>query len=661
MMEDERLQDEQYSRKDFFISYAPADSKWAEWIAWQLENKQYKVTLDMWDFRPGSNNILELNKAVTETEHTIAVLSPHYVDVFRTQPEWTVAFKRDASGEQRRLIPVKVQPCEADGLFGAIEFINLVGKDEEAALDQLALGIKGIRSKPVVAPRFPGSKPQIVGIQLKNNPIFAGRERVLASVHTILHTDAIVALTGTLTASEESVGKTEVAKEYLYRYQSDYTVVLWIQDNPLDPSLAPFLQSIRNIAHELGLLVQDASDDMEVLFALQDWLNNHTDWFLILDGVKDLQTVENLLPPRRKGHVLLTTRDRAVASIAQLVELDKRTDEEKALSEKLAQLIDAALHSPNGEQHHLGPGDTTIGSAHDNLIILNDLSVASHHALITFKDGIYHITDRNSSHGTFVNGERIAPGIPHPLHQNDNIRIGAVLLAYGADATQLIHPALTSDIAQSQKSAQGDSLSSITDAQAILQQVRQGNVPDTWHVFRSAEYSFEDFRQRAIQLDLVFNKSFILLFFLTVTALPLIFALNIDNPAITMFVIVPILLVDLIAIAVFIAQIVVVINHTPKIAIDPPFPDALLVLTPDGLVEYVDNMHPTSVLSFADLINIQIKLDDNQNAVLHLSYFDEKEAEWSQRAHFWSRKRITQEIVEAFVHYQKQRIKAEQP
>ena len=45
---------------DFFISYTKADLPWAEWIAWQLEAAGYTTLLQAWDFRPGSNFVLEL-------------------------------------------------------------------------------------------------------------------------------------------------------------------------------------------------------------------------------------------------------------------------------------------------------------------------------------------------------------------------------------------------------------------------------------------------------------------------------------------------------------------------------------------------------------------------------------------------------------------------
>ena len=42
-------------QKDFFISYTGRDSKWAEWIAWCLEQAGYSVIIQAWDFPAGSN------------------------------------------------------------------------------------------------------------------------------------------------------------------------------------------------------------------------------------------------------------------------------------------------------------------------------------------------------------------------------------------------------------------------------------------------------------------------------------------------------------------------------------------------------------------------------------------------------------------------------
>jgi TIR domain. len=101
------------SVKDFFISYNSADKNWAEWIAWQLEETGYTTILQAWDFRPGHNFVLEMDKASKEAERTIVVLSPDFLSSSFTPPEWAVAFKRDPTGEKGLIVPVRVQKCWA--------------------------------------------------------------------------------------------------------------------------------------------------------------------------------------------------------------------------------------------------------------------------------------------------------------------------------------------------------------------------------------------------------------------------------------------------------------------------------------------------------------------------------------------------------------------
>ena len=65
-------------KKHFFVSYNGHDKQWAEWIAWILEEAGYSVIIQAWDFRPGSNFVLEMQNATVQAEKTIAVLSNNY-------------------------------------------------------------------------------------------------------------------------------------------------------------------------------------------------------------------------------------------------------------------------------------------------------------------------------------------------------------------------------------------------------------------------------------------------------------------------------------------------------------------------------------------------------------------------------------------------------
>src|SRR5262245_3258002 len=175
---------------DFFISYTQVDRSWAEWIAWQLEAAGYTTVIQAWDFRPGANFAVAMQHAAAESERTIAVLSPDYLQSVFTTAEWGAAFARDPTGTQHLLLPVRIRACEPRGLLPQIVYIDLVGLDAEAARDTLVAGVPRQRAKPTRAPEFPGHSPRSVtepppfpGSRPHNIPfrdhISMGRDRTL--------------------------------------------------------------------------------------------------------------------------------------------------------------------------------------------------------------------------------------------------------------------------------------------------------------------------------------------------------------------------------------------------------------------------------------------------------------------------------------------------
>jgi hypothetical protein len=140
---------------DFFISYAYADQQWAEWIAWQLEKVGYTTVLRAWDFHTGGNFVLYIDTATKQAKRIIAVLSEDYFASHFTSPEWAVAFQRDPTGKQGILLPVRVRPCNVEGLMGSLVYIDLTGKDEQTAKTTLLARVKQERHKPTQAPAFP--------------------------------------------------------------------------------------------------------------------------------------------------------------------------------------------------------------------------------------------------------------------------------------------------------------------------------------------------------------------------------------------------------------------------------------------------------------------------------------------------------------------------
>jgi hypothetical protein len=143
--------------KDFFVSYTAADKAWATWIAYILEADGFAVTIQEWDFRPGSNFAAEMDKALKQCPRMIAVLSPAYLKARFPTAEWTAVFADDPEGAKNALVPIMVEECRPEGLLSQVVQIRIYGLDEAAARKQVLEGVRRERNKPATPPPFPGT------------------------------------------------------------------------------------------------------------------------------------------------------------------------------------------------------------------------------------------------------------------------------------------------------------------------------------------------------------------------------------------------------------------------------------------------------------------------------------------------------------------------
>jgi class 3 adenylate cyclase len=80
------------------------------------------------------------------------------------------------------------------------------------------------------------------------------------------------------------------------------------------------------------------------------------------------------------------------------------------------------------KEHQLRVGKMVIGRMNDCEIIVDDVSASRRHAELNLNPAkdLVTVTDLNSTNGTFVNRQRVIG--PHPLQNNDSIRIGQVTI-----------------------------------------------------------------------------------------------------------------------------------------------------------------------------------------------------------------------------------------
>ena len=143
--------------KDFFVSYNKADKKWAEWIAWMLEEAGYSVVIQAWDFQPGCNFVLEMQQALSASRRTIALLSDAYLNAEFTHPEWAAAFARDPQCVERSLVPIRIEQCNLTGLLAQVVYVDIVDLPELEA-KSVILKALSVRARPHLSPVYPGNK-----------------------------------------------------------------------------------------------------------------------------------------------------------------------------------------------------------------------------------------------------------------------------------------------------------------------------------------------------------------------------------------------------------------------------------------------------------------------------------------------------------------------
>jgi tetratricopeptide (TPR) repeat protein len=323
---------------DFFISYTSTDRAWAEWIAWQLQQAGSSVVLQAWDMVAGRDFVHEMQKATATAKRTIAVLSPAYLGSQFGEAEWRIAFASDPSGEQGLLVAVRVADFTPKGLLATRIYIDLVGKDRQAARTALLDGLKGRAAvlpteepefpgeQPAALeafdpdqgePRFPSALPRIWNVPYLRNSAFTGRDDLLDQLADSLGlgsaTPIIQAIVGL-----DGVGKTSVAVEYAYRQRAQLDVVWWLRAEESGALLGDFT----SLASALALAEAAQPDQTRIVRGVHHWLADHDRWLLVFDNANRPEDLTSSLPPAGNGQVLITSRWSAWGRWATAYRLD---------------------------------------------------------------------------------------------------------------------------------------------------------------------------------------------------------------------------------------------------------------------------------------------------------------------------------------------------
>src|SRR5581483_3618101 len=191
--------------------------------------------------------------------------------------------------------------------------------------------VKGIRNivEPLKGAHIALPKPNtnftlsvkpLWAVPYRQNLLFTGREKFLAYLYTVLNQTPSTSQIQPLAISGlGGIGKTQIAIEYTYRYQDLYQTILWANAATRDTVVTDFV----SFADLLNLSAREEIDQDLIIKAVKRWLADHERWLLILDNIDHPALIDDLLPIRGNGHIILTTRAQAIGAIAQSVEIEK--------------------------------------------------------------------------------------------------------------------------------------------------------------------------------------------------------------------------------------------------------------------------------------------------------------------------------------------------
>ena len=318
---------------NLFYSYAHEDEELRKELEKHLTLLQREGTLHQWHDRKiiaGQEWADEIDQNLESAQIILLLISADFIfSEYCYNNEMKRAIERHTAGEAR-VIPVIIRSVDWSGApFGKLQALPTDGKpvkswpDRDEAWTDVTKGIRIVAEKI----RASFSKTQETSsrrdwhVPYPKNPFFTGRTTVLARLKNAIDQYAIAALSGM-----GGIGKTETIIEYAYQHRDEYQTVLWTRADTRETLMSGFAA----IAAGLNLPEKEAQDQSLAVMAVKRWLEDHTEWLLVLDNADDLTLVQDFLPQPRKGHVLLTTRAQATGEIPR-IELEEMLPEEGAL------------------------------------------------------------------------------------------------------------------------------------------------------------------------------------------------------------------------------------------------------------------------------------------------------------------------------------------
>ena len=327
------------ARKKVFISYShdgPQHEERVLKLAYRLNDDGVSVSLDRFVNPPPANWPSWMEEQIDATDYIVVVCSENYLAKTRNKVkkgtgkgvkwESLLSYQQiyDNDSDSSKFIPVLLEGGEYEHIPKPMRGGSYYPLVADAEYENL---LRHITSQPATPQPTPGpvkkldplprpgtqslTRTKLLNVPPRNevftgrNEVLTGRKEVLTGYEEILSLRVDLVQKGRQALfGLGGVGKTQIAAEYVYRHQEDYTAVLW--------TFAQTEQSVRGgfatLAALLDLPKKESTEQLQVVEAVHRWLEQNPGWLLVLDNADDPAMIWPFLPQRGKGHVLLTSR-----------------------------------------------------------------------------------------------------------------------------------------------------------------------------------------------------------------------------------------------------------------------------------------------------------------------------------------------------------------
>ena len=162
--------------------------------------------------------------------------------------------------------------------------------------------------------------PKYFMVPYEKNVFFVGQDDLIDQIfnklceskpHQYNHRIALYGMGG--------VGKTQTALAYVHTLKQNYHSIFWISG----ATQATLLSGFEQIRTETRCAIE-ASNLIETAKLVIKWLQEQTNWLLIIDNLDDISVIDGFLPSTEcNGHTLITTRNPSTEGIpAQGIEVE---------------------------------------------------------------------------------------------------------------------------------------------------------------------------------------------------------------------------------------------------------------------------------------------------------------------------------------------------